>query len=328
MNSKFSEKLTQALARFPRQAMSLLPTPVYRLEQVSAHAGANIYCKRDDLTGFAFGGNKTRKLDYLLADAVAQGANTLVAIGANQSNFCRMAAGAGAVNGLEVHLVLGGTKPKTPTGNLRVDHLLGAKVHHVDTADWDEWFRAADDLANELRGEGRKVYAMPVGGSTPIGTLGYAAAFAEIMADSARLGIDFDWIIHASSSAGTQAGLVVGQAMTGWRGKIVGMGVAGGKEYLEQHVHELASQTGELLSIDVPRELVIVDDAYMGETYGAHTKEAARAIELFAQSEGILLDCVYTGKAAAGMLDYAARGKFGDDKVLFIHTGGNIELFE
>ncbi len=317
------------LDHYPKCSMSLLPTPIHYLHSVSREYRASIYCKRDDMTGFAFGGNKTRKLDYLIADALKLNADTLIALGANQSNFCRMAAAAGAANSLEVHLVLGGKQPRNPTGNLLLDHLFEARIHHVDSLCWQRWEEEGRRLQKQLTSEGHTVYWLPVGGSTPIGALGYVATFLEIMDYSREADIPFSTIIHASSSGGTQAGLVVGKHLTGWPGRIIGMGAAKSSPVLQDEVLDLAGRTGELLGVTVDRSSVIVESSFMGDTYAARTPACSRAITLFAAREGILLDHVYTGKAAAGLLDYAARGEFRrEENVLFIHTGGNIQLFE
>ena len=314
---------------FPRLHHSLLPTPVHRLDCLSDEYGVNVYCKRDDLTGFGFGGNKTRKLDFLLAEARELDCDTLIAIGANQSNFCRMAAAYGVAEGMEVHLVLGGEEPASPTGNLRLDHLLGVTCHHVDSTDWDRWAEQAEQLETELASQGRTVYRMPVGGSTPRGALGYVDAFAEIIADQSRLGVEFDAIIHASSSAGTQAGLVVGKAMADWRGSIIGMSVAKPQAELHKDVLDLARATADELNAQVDPASIIVDDSYVGEGYAIRTPGCEEAVALFAQRLGIFLDYVYTGKAAAGLIDYLRMDRFDNNaNVLFIHTGGNIELFE
>ncbi len=317
------------LKRFPKLTISLLPTPLHKLEKVSEELSANVYCKRDDLTGFAFGGNKTRKLDFLIGDAIKRKADTLIAIGAKQSNFCRIAAATGIVNGFDVHLVLGGTKPEKPTGNLLLDHIFGAKIHYIDSDDWVVCEEKQRELMKNLTKQGRKVYCLPMGGSTPIGALGYVLAFYEIIDDSERTGISFDTIVLASSSGGTQAGLIAGKELTGWKGKIIGMAVAKDKEKLEEEIYNLACETGELVGTNIKKENVIIDDSYIGEKYGARTAQCEEAIKLFAQKEGILLDYVYTGKAAAGLIDYARRGLFdNNENVLFIHTGGNVELFE
>lgn len=318
----------EKLSKIPKLSMSVLPTPIQKLENISRGLFANVYCKRDDMTGFAFGGNKTRKLDYLLADAMKKGADTIIGVGSNQSNFCRMTAGAGVVNDLDVHLVLGGIKPEKPTGNLLMDHLFGANIHHIDSENWDDWEEKGKELEEELKSEGRNVYWMPIGGSSPVGALGYVDAFFEIMDDCKKLGVEFDYIIHASGSAGTQAGLLVGREIAGWKGMVIGMGVAKDKTQLSDEVYGLATEVGKQFDVSINRDDVVIDDSYIGEKYGAVTEKGAEAVSIFAMKEGILLDYVYTGKAAAGLIDYAKRGIFSDKvNVLFIHTGGNIQLF-
>ena len=321
--------IQEKLKPFARLHNSLLPTPVHRLDYLSDEYGVNVYCKRDDLTGFGFGGNKTRKLDFLLAESRNLKCDTLIAIGANQSNFCRMAAAYGVACGMKVHLVLGGKKPDNPTGNLRLDHLLGVTCHHVDSSDWDRWAEEAEKLETELTSHDKNVYRMPVGGSTPRGALGYVDAFAEILADQSRLGVEFDAIVHASSSAGTQAGLVVGQAIADWPGSVIGISVAKPKDELEKDVLDLARATAAVIDTRVDRVSILADDSYVGEGYAIRTSGCEEAVAFFAQRLGIFLDYVYTGKAAAGLIDTLRKGRF--DKganVLFIHTGGNIELFE
>jgi len=322
-------EIQEKLSGFPRLRHSLLPTPVQRLSFLADEHGVEVHCKRDDLTGFAFGGNKTRKLDFLIADALNAGCDTLIAIGANQSNFCRMAAAYGVVSGLEVHLVLGGRKPENPTGNLRVDHLLGVACHHIDSADWDRWAEEAERIERDLIGQGRKVYRMPVGGSTPRGALGYVDAMAEILADQQRLGMGFDAIIHASSSAGTQAGLVVGKALAAWPGRVIGISVAKPEPEQQRDVLDLARATAAEVDAQVDPADVIVDGDYMGPGYAARTPGCEEAVGLFARRAGIFLDYVYSGKAAAALIDYLRQNRFGRGAhVLFLHTGGNIELFE
>ncbi|MGD8501246.1 MAG: D-cysteine desulfhydrase family protein [Phycisphaerales bacterium] len=321
--------IEERLRRFPRLHNSLVPTPVHRLDYLSDEYGVNVYCKRDDLTGFGFGGNKTRKLDFLLADALSLGCDTLIAIGANQSNFCRMAAAYGVAGGMEVHLVLGGAEPENPTGNLRLDHLLNVSCHHIDSSDWDSWAYEAEKLEKELTSLGRRVYRMPLGGSTSRGALGYVDAFSEIMADQSRLGVEFDAVIHASSSAGTQAGLVVGRAVSGWRGSIIGISVAKPQALLQKDVLDLAQTTAAEIDAEVDPSGITADDGYVGQGYAFRTPGCEEAVALFARRLGIFLDYVYTGKAAAALIDYLRKGRFDNGaNVLFIHTGGNIELFE
>jgi 1-aminocyclopropane-1-carboxylate deaminase/D-cysteine desulfhydrase-like pyridoxal-dependent ACC family enzyme len=335
------QQIAAALDPIEKTQRSVLPTPLHRLEALSARFGVSLFCKRDDLTGFGFGGNKSRKLDFLVAHAQRQGADTLLAIGANQSNFCRMVAAFGRAADMEVHLVLGGGKPVWATGNYRVDEMLEARIHHVETMDWDGWAKAAAALEEQLTAKGRCVYRMPVGGSTAVGALGYVAAFGEILLDATRLGLEFDTIVHASSSAGTQAGLVVGKLLSGWSGRIVGMSVAKDANRQAKDVRTLAQETLALLRRAhecaggparswpmVPQSDVIVEDGYVGEGYAARTPESDEAMALFSHRCGIFLDRVYTGKAAAGLIDYARKGRFAEtENVVFLHTGGNLEIF-
>ncbi len=316
------------LKKFNRLGYSVIPTPVHKLENLSKFFGANIYCKRDDMTGFAFGGNKTRKLDYLVAEAISQKADTLVCVGANQSNFCRIASAFGAACNLDVHLVLGGKKPAVSTGNLMLDYLFGAKITHIDSEDWDVWENEAIRVSEELRKKGKKVYWMPIGGSTPTGALGYVECMSEIMDYSRKNKIHFESIFHPTGSAGTQAGLVVGKKLFGYEGEITGIAVTKNEEQLKSEVLTLSRETSHLLEIDFHDEKIVVDDNFIGKCYGAHTRKAEDAIKLFARKEGILLDYVYSGKAASGMLDHIRKKHLPkNSNVLFLHTGGNIQLF-
>lgn len=308
--------------------MSILPTPIQYLENISRELGANIWCKRDDLTGFAFGGNKTRKLDYLLVDAKQKRADTLIGIGAVQSNFCRLTASMGKRCGFDVELVLGGKKSKKPTANHMLDILFGAKIHYVDSEDWSDWESKAVQLEAKLIANGKKPYWMPIGGSSPIGALGYANAFREIMEDSKKLKINFDKIFFASASAGTQSGLLVGKAIYKWKGRIAGIGVAKDKRQLTDEVLELANKTGQCFGVKISFPQIYIFDDYMGQKYGDITKGCLEAVEFFASKEGIMLDYVYSGKAAAGLMDFAKQGDFSNNEnILFIHTGGNVGLF-
>ena len=322
------QALPALLQRFPRVEISVLPTPFRRLNRLSELLGYNLFIKRDDLTGFAFGGNKTRKLDFLIAEALATGCDTIIGMGANQSNFCRILANAGVKFGLEIHLVLRGSLPQVPTGNLLIDHLLGVHIHHIATNDNNLFHSAAMQIRQDLEKQGRRVFFLPPGGSVPIGALGYVAGFRELVADLKHSKIRADYIIHASSSAGTQAGLIVGQASTDWPGKIIGMSVDVPRNELRQNVLQLAEQTAGLLNLQISPELIAVDDQYIGDGYGIPTEGCREAVNLFARYEGIYLDYVYTGKAAAGLIDYCRHQQFpADAKIVFLHTGGNVELF-
>ena len=283
---------------FKKLNYSILPTPLHRLDNLSEHFKTNIYCKRDDMTGFAFGGNKTRKLDYLIAEAIEKGADTIVAVGAYQSNFCRITSAYGAVCGLEVWLVLGGKKPEKATANLMLDYLFGANVEEVDSYEWNDWEEQARILSKELTDKGKKVYSMPIGGSTKTGALGYIDCMKEIVEYSILEGINFESIFHATGSAGTQSGLVVGKAITYWKGRIIGIAITKDAKQIIKEVKTLTGETGKLFEVLINDADIIVDDNYIGETYGSETEDAKEAITLFAKMEGILLDNVYSGKAA------------------------------
>ncbi|MFA7361562.1 MAG: D-cysteine desulfhydrase family protein [Candidatus Kapaibacterium sp.] len=314
---------------FSKLHYSILPTPLHKLENLSKRFKTDIYCKRDDLTGFAFGGNKTRKLDYLIYEAIQNEADTIIAVGAYQSNFCRIASAYGAATGLEVWLVLGGIKPEKTTGNLLLDNLFGAKIHDVDSFNWDDWEKEAGELKKALEDQGKKVYQMPIGGSTRTGALGYIDCMKEIKEFSDKDNTYFRIIFHATGSAGTQAGLVVGKSITGYDTIINGFAITKNAKQITDEVEALCNETAWKIEKGFKKEDIVVDDGYIGESYGAVTREANEAISLFAREEGILLDGVYSGKAAAGMIDYIRKGKFNtEDNLLFIHTGGNIQLFK
>ena len=319
--------LEKKLKSFPQRPLSLVPTPCHRLDFLSEKYGLELYCKRDDMTGFGFGGNKSRKLEFLISEAMHHDCDTLITSGGIQSNFCRLTAAAGAVTDMSVHLVLGGKQPAEATGNVLLDKILGATLHYVDSSDFIDYEAESDRIADDLEGSGKKVFRIPVGGSVPIGALGYVAAFVEIMKDQERLNLSFDHIIHASGSGGTQTGLVVGKEMTGWPGKISGISVSGDKKSLEEKVFKLAYETSSLLGGKVKRESVIVDDGFIGEGYAIPTPGCQKAVELFARREGIFLDYVYTGKAANALLDWLESGELTGQKVLFMHTGGQVEIF-
>lgn len=309
--------------------LSQLPTPINKLEILSKELNQNLWLKRDDLTGFAFGGNKTRKLDLLIADALDRKYDTLVAVGANQSNFCRIVSAYGSRCGLETHLVLGGKKPEVPTGNLKVDHLLGAAIHHYDSDDWEFLESESKKIAKELTSQGKKVYVLPIGGSTPLGSSGYVEAIKEIKEFEDKNKISFDKLFVVAGSGGMQAGLITGKVLYKWPGTIIGISVSRANPEQEKIIYSLAKETAKIYHREIDRKQVIVDDNYIGPGYGQNTPEAEAAIKLFAQKEGIMLDSYYTGKGAAGLLDYIKQNKVSiKENILFLHSGGNIQLFE
>jgi L-cysteate sulfo-lyase len=319
--------LRERLDTFPKIPLCQLPTPCHRLNFLSDTYDCEIYCKREDLTGFGLGGNKTRKLELLIHEAREHRCDTLVTSGGMQSNFCRVTAAAGAVAGMSVYLILGGTPPKHLSGNLILNDLLKANIRYVDSPNWSDWESESVDVAKKLTAEGRKVFFIPIGGSVPVAAVAYVNAFLEILDDEKRIGMPFDQIIHASGSGGTQAGLVVGKEMTGWSGKINGISVAMSKDVLAGKVYKLALEAASLLGGRVEQDSVLVDDGFIGPGYAVRTREAERAVEYFARHEGIFLDHFYTGKAAAALLKWLDQGRMKGKTILFIHTGGQPELF-
>jgi D-cysteine desulfhydrase len=280
--------------------------------------------KRDDQTGLAFGGNKTRKLEFLIAEARDQGAQTLVSGGALQSNHCRQTAAAAARFGFQCILVLTGEMPQQPSANLMLDELFGAEIVHVpDRKDRDRILQETFDRAGK---QGKKPYLVPYGGSSPTGALGYAFAIKELVEQDLQI----DWIVFATSSGGTHAGLVLGQRLFGYNGKVLGISIDESEEWLKEHVSELASSASEKLGnrIEFKRDDVLANGNYCSSGYGALTEQERQAIRLFATCEGLLLDPVYTSRAAAGMIDLIRKGFFEkDETVLFLHTGGQPALF-
>jgi D-cysteine desulfhydrase family pyridoxal phosphate-dependent enzyme len=310
-----------------RHSLAQLPTAIQHLPRLSQMLGARIYCKRDDLTGFGFGGNKVRKLQYLLYDATRAHCDCLVTCGSNQSNWCCMASVAGAVLGLDVYLVLGGAVPDLDTGNIRLERIAGAKISHIDTSDDAVLENACRDLASSLVARGRHPYRMLMGGSTGLGSLGYVDALREVIEFERSAQIRFSKIFHATGSGGTQAGLVAGSVLDDWHGDIIGIAVSRSRDEQRAKVGRiLADMLGEPDSYE---SKVIVDDGFVGGGYRHRTDACAEALEIFSRVEGIFLDEVYTGKAAAGLIEYGRSGRLAkDEPVLFLHTGGTAQLFE
>jgi len=321
--------LHRLLSDLPRLRHALTPTPIHYMRSLSKSLGIDIYCKRDDLTGFGCGGNKVRKLEFLVHDALRQGCNTLVTCGSNQSNWCRMTAAVGAANGLTTHLVLGGGEPPRVTGNLVLNSILGARVHHLATDEDSELEAATVTLADTLATQGQRPYRMPMGGSAGLGVLGYMEAMHEISLQERELGINFDIILHATGSGGTQAGLIAGKLLGNWPGQIIGVTVSRSSAEQREKVRNVLASCATLLDTDLSQAEIITHDEYFGEGYRKNTAAAQAAIEMFARLEGVFLDQVYTGKAAAGLIDLARHREFAaDQKVLFLHTGGTVQLFE
>lgn len=309
----------------PRLKFAHLPTPVEELPRLSKFLGGpQLLVKRDDQTGLAFGGNKTRKLEFLVAEAQAQGARMLISAGAIQSNHCRQTAAAAARFGFDCALVLTGDMPLQPSANLLLDNLFGVEIVNViDRVDRDLVLQETFDKAKQA---GKKPYLVPYGGSSPVGALGYAFAMAELV----KQGVKADWIIFGTSSGGTHAGLTLGKRVFGYEGEILGISIDETETWLKNHVSTLASVASELFGerIEFAPDDVMATDAYCQAGYGVLTDAEREAVNLFAKYEGLLLDPVYTGRAAAGLINLIRKGYFQkNETVLFWHTGGQPALF-
>jgi D-cysteine desulfhydrase len=302
-----------------------LPTPIEELKRLSTELGGpRIFVKRDDETGLAMGGNKTRKLEFLVADAVARGAKTLITAGAAQSNHCRQTAAAAAKFGLSCVLVLNGEAPAEPSANLLLDTLFGARI--VWVAERKDRESVQEEMFHSLEADGRAPYFVPYGGSNPIGALGYAFAVQETL----EQGLDPDYFVFGTSSGGTHAGLILGARVFGYKGKVLGISIDESEAWLKSRVSDLASDASELLGsrIEFDPSEVLANDSYCRAGYGVLTDAEKEAVMLFARSEGLLLDPVYTGRAAAGLIDLARKGFFRKEQsVLFWNTGGQPALF-
>jgi len=308
----------------PRIKFAHLPTPVEPLPRLSTElAGPNLFVKRDDLTGLAFGGNKIRKLEYLLAEAQSHGARTIITAGAVQSNHCRQTAAACAHLNFDCILILSGKKPSSVTGNLLLDQLFNARIIFTSQQERDLTLQKTFQEAWE---SGKRPYLIPYGGSNTTGATAYTFAMKELLDQNYQP----DWIIFASSSAGTQAGLVVGARLFGFKGNILGISVDETEADLKAHVASLASETADFLGEKInflPQDIMVSAD-YLGGGYGVMGVPEIEAMRLFARQEGLLLDPVYTGRAAAGLIDLIRKGFFKrEENVLFWHTGGTPALF-
>jgi D-cysteine desulfhydrase family pyridoxal phosphate-dependent enzyme len=329
-------------AHLPRYPLAFLPTPLQPLPRLSELLAANfqhstsnlqLWLKRDDQTGLAIGGNKTRKLEFLVADALAQGCDTLITTGAIQSNHCRQTAAAAAKAGLACELVLGGQPPSQPEGNYLLDLLFGAKAHFTAR---ENRLNRLRELADELCAAGRRPYFITYGGSDPVGACGYAAALEELREQTTALGIEPDLIVIPSSSGGTQAGLAAGARALGWDAPILGISIDESEAELQGMVAELASQTAGRLGKPhtfAPEEIRVSAD-YLGGGYGVVGDLERAAVSLMARTEGVLLDPVYTGRAFGGLLDilrrpvgFAEPYRSDARTIIFWHTGGSPALF-
>lgn len=314
----------------PRVALGEYPTPLeYAVRLSRLLGGPDIYIKRDDTGALGLGGNKLRKLEYLLGDALAQRADAVITCGAGQSNHARLTAAAARKLGLQPYLVLRGTGTEEAQGNLLLDRLLGAEIVWTPDATPADLMEAARQLAISLRREGRRPYVIPYGGSGPLGVLAYVRAAYELAEQARARGLTFDAIITSSSSGATQAGLALGRWLTGMPGRVWGMSADLGQEVLTEQVAQLAAQATDLLGCGpLPHDEIVVFDRYVGEGYGQITDACREAILTLARTEGIFLDPVYTGKAMAGLMDLIDYGTLRPGQsVVFFHTGGVPALF-
>ena len=317
------------LARFPRRRYTEGWTPIEKLERLSRLLGGpDIYMKRDDLLGLAGGGNKTRKLEFLVADAMAKGYDTLVTVGAVQSNHCRLTMAAAVKEGLKCRLVLEERVAKSynlnASGNNFLYRLMGVEKVAVVPGGTDV-AGAMQQVADEVAGLGRKAYVIPGGGSNPLGALGYVACAEEILAQTFDLGLRLDAIVCASGSAGTHAGLIVGLVGNNSQIPLLGINVRRTRAEQEPNVHKLAQATAALLGLKdgIPREAIEALGDWVGPGYSLPTPSMVEAVQMLAQVEGILLDPVYTGKTMAGLIALIRQGRFKKgQQVLFVHTGG------
>jgi len=305
----------------PRLSLLSGPTPVQEMSRLRAllGGGPRLLAKRDDAIPFGFGGNKIRKLEFAIAQALDEDADTIVTLGGLQSNHARATAAVAAKLGLRCTLILNGVPPLKPTGNTLLDHLLGAEIEYIATR--DERAGACERVIARLRDEGRRPFFIPLGASTPVGALGFVAAVAELVEQQ----MVPDVIVHATSSGGTQAGLLAGVAMNNLKTQIIGVSADDPAEAIEASVRRIISGMERFHS---PYGEIEVDDTRVGEGYGLPTPESREAQEVAARTEALFVDHTYTAKAFGALMAYVREGRFTEDQtVLFWHTGGQVGLF-
>ncbi len=323
------------LARFPRYSLGHFPTPLEPMARLTAQlretvsSTPNLWIKRDDCTGLATGGNKTRKLEYLVGEAIQENADVLVTQGATQSNHARQTAAAAVRAGMGCQLLLErrieGDEEYEESGNVFLDHLLGADIVQRPPGGTDMQ-GAMESLAEQLRTTGHRPYVIPGGGSNPTGALGYVGCAQELEGAD----IPVHWVVHGTGSTGTQAGLVAGLAAMNSPAKVLGISVRQPEVKQVDAVQDLAKRTAAKIGCEgaVSRDMVLVDDRWVGGGYGVPTDSMVDALLLLARVEGVLLDPVYSGKGFAGLLGNIREGRFApDENVVFLHTGGSVGLF-
>jgi L-cysteate sulfo-lyase len=322
------------LARFPRVKLCHAPTPLEFMPNLTKHLGGpQLWIKRDDCTGIATGGNKVRKLEFLMGEALAHGATHVVTQGAVQSNHVRQTAAVAAKLGLPCtavleHRIQTNDPDYLEGGNVLLDHLMGIAIEYRPGG--TDMQAAIEEVGARLASHGEKPYVIPGGGSNPTGALGYAHVALELLAQANEMGLRIDRLVHATGSAGTQAGLVVGLHALNSGIAVLGIGVRNPRDKQEANVHKLAEATAEKLGVrgGIPRESVVANCDYVGAGYGIPTEGMAEAVKLLARLEGIFLDPVYSGKGMAGLIDLIRKGAFRpDENIVFLHTGGQVGLF-
>lgn len=319
------------MTNYPKKLLGFFPTPLVELKTFSSYLGGpQVYIKRDDQTGLAMGGNKTRKLEYFFGEALSKGCDVVITGGAQQSNHCRQTAAAAAQCGVECHLVLGGEKPGELNGNLLLDALFGATIHYCGDLRKGE---KIPEIFEQLTTQGKKPYVIPYGGSNVTGALGFVDAVEELQLQMKGQKLEFNEIVFASSSGGTHAGLMVGKELFKMESTILGIGIDKDEiegTSLENYILKLANETASRLNLDkeFSKGEEHLNNNYLGKGYGVVSAAEKEAIDLMARLEGILLDPVYTAKAMAGLIDLIRKKHYSKtDKVLFWHTGGAPALF-
>ena len=322
------------LTGFPRVSLAHLPTRLEILPRLSEHLGGpEIWVKRDDCTGLATGGNKTRKLEFSMGEALELGADTVITVGAVQSNHVRQTAAAACKLGLKCevlleHRVTNPTELYRSSGNVLLDRIFGANLREYDAGtDFDA---EMENIAREISAEGGSPYLIPGGASNPVGALGYVGCGEELLQQCDEQDVRFDHIVTATGSAGTHAGLAVGLRGSGSDLPILGIGVRAPKDVQEERVYKLAVEVADLVDKPgcVARDDIVADCNYIGAGYGLPTESMNEAVLMLARTEGLLFDPVYSGKALAGMIDYVREGRFTKgEKIVFLHTGGAAGLF-
>lgn len=316
-------KLETVIERLPRITLANLPTPLEEMPRLSKLLGGpKIWIKRDDLTGLAFGGNKVRKLEFEMADAVKQGADVVVAGGVIQSNHALATTVAARRLGMKIVLLLRGQEPQEYTGNLLLDHIFGAEIRFIQ-AEWHESVEVTRNVVEELKGKGYAPYVAPF--SSPLGSVGYVNALLELQEQAKRINFKVDCLVHAAGSGGTQAGIIVGNKALETGINVIGIATESDGDWLLNTTTQIADECTRLLDLDL---IVTIEDVkilydYVGEGYGILDEKSRETIKLVARTEGIMLDPVYTSKAMSGLMDLVKKGHFENYRnIVFLHTGG------